>query len=97
MFGIVERLVDSGLCAVHKAMEAIGRLLPVVGTNDTVITFINGSGNKVNIAIKKIYSPALNSQPGPTVDPGSPSSEVGYYRIWSIVEGRGNTANAFNI
>lgn len=73
---VVERAADGCLCAIHEAVKAIGRLLPVIGANDATITLIERRGDEVNVAVEKIDALAPYREPCAAIDPGSPPSQV---------------------
>jgi ribosomal protein L1 len=62
MLRIVEWLIDDDLCAIHKAMKAISSLLPIIGMDNALVAVVNGGGNQINVAVKKIHAPTLNCQ-----------------------------------
>jgi hypothetical protein len=51
---VVEGTANSGLCAIHEAVKAIGGLLPVIRAHEALIAVIDGRGDKVKVPIEKI-------------------------------------------
>src|SRR5450755_1233357 len=88
--GIVEGTADGGLGTIHKAVKAIGRLLPVVRAHNTLLALGEGRGDEINVAIEKIDALSLNIKPRAAVDPRSPSSHLSNGKVGRIVNSCGD-------
>lgn len=94
---VEERMADHQFCTIHKTLEAIGRLLPVIRANAARIAIIDDRGNDINVPVKPIYTLPPDGKPGTAIDPGAPSTDLGHRGLRCIVEVTGNGAQLINV
>jgi hypothetical protein len=87
----------AGLGTVYLAVEAVRRLLPVVGPAAPGQLIVDGARHEVEVAVQQVDALAVDREPRTAVDPLAPDADVGDDRIRRVVEAPGDLADGADI